>query len=56
MEPVRIGMIGVGQISKMHLDRYAKIPGAETVAAADIDEAELRNVAERYDIPHTYSN
>jgi predicted dehydrogenase len=56
MDPVRIGMIGVGQISKKHLGHYAKIEGAEIVAAADIDAAELARVAGERGIPDTYSD
>lgn len=51
---IRIGIIGVGQIGKVHLENYAKIPGAEIVAACDIDAPELHRVAERFKIPHTY--
>ena len=56
MEPVRLGIIGVGQIGKSHLNQYAKIPGAQMVAAADVDEAELKRVAEQFQIPHTYTD
>lgn len=55
MKPIRIGMIGVGQIAKSHLNNYSKISGAQIVAAADINEAELARVAEQYQIPHTYT-
>ncbi|MBX7254867.1 MAG: Gfo/Idh/MocA family oxidoreductase [Candidatus Hydrogenedentes bacterium] len=54
--PVRIGIIGVGQIGKVHLDNYAKVPGAEVVAAFDIDGTELERVAEQYKIPHTHES
>lgn len=53
MQPVRIGMIGVGQIGKMHLQQYARIPGAQVVAAADINETELQRVAAEFQIPYT---
>jgi len=56
MEKIRVGMIGVGQIAKMHLDFYRDIPEAEVVAAADIDEGELNAVSEKYGIPHRYSD
>lgn len=56
MDPVRIGMIGVGQISKIHLDHYAKIDGAQIVAAADIDAEELASVAKKHEIKDTYSD
>lgn len=54
--PIRIGVIGVGQIGKAHLDRYNKIDAADIVAVADIDDAEARRVSERFDIPHVYSD
>ena len=53
---VRIGIIGVGQIGKHHLNSYAKIDAAEVVAAADLDEAELGRVAEAHQIPSTYTD
>jgi len=55
-EKIRIGMIGVGQISKHHLDQYSKIAGAEIVAAADINEKELSRVAEQHKIARTFRN
>ena len=56
MEKIRIGMIGVGQIGKAHIEQYAKIPGAEIVALADIDVAEGKRVAEAHHIPHVYTD
>ena len=56
MDKIRIGIIGVGQIGKHHLREYAKIPGAEIVAAADVNEAELRKVAEEFKIPNVYTD
>ncbi|CAM4329362.1 Gfo/Idh/MocA family oxidoreductase [Paenibacillus alkaliterrae] len=56
MQKIRVGIIGVGLIGKEHLERYASIDGAQVVAAADINESELKNVAEKYNIPHTYTN
>jgi len=50
----RIGIIGVGQIGKHHLDNYSKIPSAEVVAIADIDKVEARRVGEKYTIPDVY--
>jgi predicted dehydrogenase len=51
-----LGIIGVGQIGKHHLASYAKIPGAELVAAADLNAPELAKVAELHKIPNTYSD
>ena len=36
---IRLGIIGVGQIGKAHLNNYAKIPDAEMVAASDVNES-----------------
>ncbi|MBU5442542.1 Gfo/Idh/MocA family protein [Paenibacillus sp. MSJ-34] len=55
-DTVKIGMIGVGQIGKLHLERYEAIPGVEIVAACDVNEAEARRTAERYGIPHVYTD
>lgn len=52
MNPIRIGIIGVGQIGKSHIANYAKVPGARIVAAADVNEAELRRVAAENQIPN----
>lgn len=54
---VRVGVIGVGQIGKHHLNTYTqKVPDAEVVAIADINQAELSRVADLYKIPSTYTN
>jgi predicted dehydrogenase len=50
-----MGIIGVGQIAKMHLARYRELP-VEFVAAADIDEAELQRVAKEYKIAKTFTD
>lgn len=55
-QPVRIGVIGVGQIGKHHLENYSKIKDAQIVAVADLNEAEARRVADLYKIPHVYTN
>jgi len=56
MDKIRIGIIGVGQIGKHHLQEYAKIPAAEVVAAADVNEAELKKVAGDFKIPNVYTD
>ena len=56
MDPVRIGVIGVGQIAKHHLETYSHIDGAQVVAAADINAEELDRVAERFGIEQTFTD
>ena len=53
---VRIGVIGVGQIGKHHLNNYQKIEDAEVVAIADINEVEAKRVGEVYHIPDVYTD
>jgi predicted dehydrogenase len=53
---VRIGIVGVGQIGKRHVETYKEIRDAEVVAIADIDEAEARRVSEVYGVPHVYAD
>ncbi len=54
--PTRIGMVGVGQIGKRHLENYARLPGAEVVAICDIDAPELNRVAGLHHISATYTD
>lgn len=54
-EKVKIGFVGVGQIAKMHLDKYKDLP-VEIVAACDVNEAELARVAQDYGIPKTFTD
>jgi predicted dehydrogenase len=55
-ERVRVGVIGVGQIGKHHLDNYKKIPAAEVVAIADVNEAEATRVGALYGVPNVYTD
>lgn len=54
--PIRVGIIGVGQIGKHHVNSYKDIPGAQMVAVADLNEAEAKRVAEANHIPHVYTD
>jgi len=56
LDKVRIGVIGVGQIGKLHVKGYQGIDDAEVVAAADINEQELQRVADEFNIPHRYTD
>jgi predicted dehydrogenase len=50
----RIGIIGVGQIGRQHLNKYKNIPSVEVVAIADIDRPEASRVGELHQIPHVH--
>jgi predicted dehydrogenase len=53
---VRIGLIGAGQRGQDHLRKYHKVPNAEIVAVADINEAGAQRVAAEHGIPHVYAD
>jgi predicted dehydrogenase len=53
---VRIGVIGVGQIGKYHLDNYSKVPDAQIVAICDINEPEAQRVAGIHNISDIYND
>jgi predicted dehydrogenase len=54
-EKVRVGVIGVGQIGKRHVEIYAGMSNVEIVAIADVNEAEAQRVAAQYGIAHVYT-
>ena len=56
LEPIRIGVIGVGQIGKSHLEKYSKLAGAQVVAVADLNQNEAQRVADEQNIAHVYSD
>jgi len=50
---VRVGVVGVGGIAvAQHIPGWRTIPGAEIVAAADVDADRLARVCEEHKIPH----
>lgn len=56
-DPIRIGVIGTGQIGKHHLKTYdEQVPGVQVVAVADLNEAEARRVADAHAIPDVYTD
>lgn len=56
MDKVRIGVIGVGIIGRVHLDNYRQLEGAEIVALCDVNDRQLQHVAEEYGVRHTYTD
>ncbi len=56
VDKVRLGIIGTGQIGTHHMEKYQPIEDAEIVAVADLREGEARRLAEKYGIPHVYTD
>ena len=47
MAVVKIGVIGLGFMGRMHLSAYLKLPNAKVVAVADIDQDKREGKAVR---------
>src|SRR5579883_2458942 len=52
--PIRIGVIGCGQIAQQHFTTYASIPDAQVIACADIDPQAADTSAAKFGIPNVY--
>lgn len=53
---MKIGLIGAGQIGRLHLEQYRKIAGVRMAAVCDIHPAAARNAADQYGIPSVYTD
>ncbi|TVY02983.1 Gfo/Idh/MocA family protein [Cohnella terricola] len=56
MSKVRIGVIGTGSISEMHLNSYKRNPNVTIVAICDVNEARARQVADKYGATKTFTD
>lgn len=52
----KLGIIGAGGISEVHLAAIKEEPRAQAIAIADVHEETARMRAERYGIPHVYTD
>ncbi len=48
-DALRIGVVGVGYLGRFHAQKYARLPEAQLVAVADINEEQARKVASEVD-------
>ena len=56
-DATRIGLIGAGAIAQTaHLPVLSKMRGAELVAICDNDRAKARALADRFNIPETFTD
>ncbi|MCK4624836.1 MAG: Gfo/Idh/MocA family oxidoreductase [Phycisphaerae bacterium] len=53
---VKVGVIGTGMISSLHLEGYRKCPGVEVVAVCDVVADRAKAAAEKYDISKTFTS
>jgi len=54
MNPLKVAVIGVGHLGRIHAAIYASMPEVELVGVADVDEQQARQVADQLGVPaHT---
>lgn len=54
---LRVGLIGVGRIGRLHAQHLAtRVDGVQLLAVADVNEAAAQEVAARYNIPAAYGD
>ena len=52
----RVGVVGCGGMGRSHTGAWTDHPAAEVVAAADINETLLQNLAEQFSIPEVFTD
>jgi len=48
LDPVRVGVVGVGYLGRHHARIYSELPGVELVGVVDINQERAKEVAELY--------
>lgn len=56
MKKLKIGIIGVGSISEMHIKGYQKLPNVELYAFCDINEKRLKEKGEKYGVTNLFTD
>jgi predicted dehydrogenase len=52
MNPLRVGVIGVGHLGSLHTKMYAQIPSAQLVGVYDTDEIKAEKIAKEFGTKH----
>ncbi len=55
-EPIRVGVVGTGGIAQFQAKSLLKLEGVEIVAGCDVREEALKDFAEKFEVPHTYTD
>ena len=56
VKKVNVGLVGLGMVCESHLKAYSAHPDAEVIAVCDLDAARLKEIANKYGIPKTYTS
>ncbi len=52
----RVAIVGCGMIADQHADQLRYLPDCELVAACDTDELMARQLADRFHVPHVFTD
>jgi len=52
MNPVKVGVVGVGRLGAFHSQKYRRLAGCDLVAVADIDEKRAQKIAKPLGVPY----
>jgi len=53
---IRVGIIGTGSISQLHVESYKKLEDVEVIAACDVNAERVRKYAQKYGIPNVFTD
>jgi len=56
MKKIKVGIIGTGSISNLHMAGYSRLPNVEVIAACDINKERATEYAKRYGIKHVFDD
>ena len=56
MSKIKVGVIGVGNISNEHIQGYLRNPDVELYAFCDINETQLKKQGEKYGVTRLYTD
>ena len=54
VEPLRVGVVGLGYAGDRHLNAFTRLPNVEAVALAGLEEDRLQQLGGRYGVPNLY--
>ena len=56
VEPLRVGVVGLGYAGEQHLKNFVRMPGVEAVALAGLEEGRLRELGGLYGVQNLHRN
>jgi predicted dehydrogenase len=56
LEPLRVGVVGLGYAGGQHLKNFLRVPNVEAVALAGLEEERLQELGGLYGVPNLYKS